>query len=55
MTDLLWHGKEPEVSDEDKVQAAKDAIGKPVPVDALEEARQLREMIRSGNRANAEE
>lgn len=33
---MVWHGEVPE---QDRVQAAKDAIGGPVPQSALEEAR----------------
>ena len=52
MSDYFFKGELPErtpESEEARVEAAKEAIGKPMPEDALEEARRLREMMNSGN------
>jgi hypothetical protein len=45
MIDYVWLGKVPELTDEQKAQAAKESIGEPTPEDALAEAKRLREMM----------
>lgn len=54
MTDYVWLGKVPELTDEQKAQAAKEAIGKPAPEDALAEAKALRERM-NANKAKTQD
>lgn len=57
LTDIMWHGKQPELTKEEaersekrKLEDAKKAVGAPTPVSALEEARALRERLMSGQK-----
>jgi hypothetical protein len=42
LTDIVWHGKTPELTPEERAEAAKDPSGPP-PASALDEARALYE------------
>lgn len=61
LTDVLWYGKEPELTPEEKERSAKKkiadakkAVGGPTPVSALDEARALRERLMAGRKPAAE-
>ena len=54
MTDYVWSGKLPEMTEEQKAQAAKEAIGKPAPEEAMAEAKRLREMMNANHPPAAE-
>jgi len=43
LTDIIWGGKVPELTPEQQVEAAQEAVGEPTPQSALEEARALYE------------
>lgn len=51
LTAIVWRGEMPELTPEEKAEAAKELIGKPTPVSALDEARALFEASKQRQQA----
>jgi hypothetical protein len=61
MSDWIWRGVAPEVTDEERaeqkaatVESARAAIGAPAPADALAEAKALRDRLRGSQPASTD-
>jgi len=55
LTDIVWHGKMPELTEEERAEAAKRMTGGPPPMDALEEARALYQASKERQASPADE
>lgn len=61
LTDIVWHGKKPELTQEEKERVAKKeiadtkkAVGIAAPQSALDEARALRDRLMAGQKLSEE-
>ena len=43
LTDMMWLGKQPELTAEEQVESSKAVLGQPVPQSAMDELREMHE------------